>query len=246
QFPIQPNGPVTEYNNEFLGAPLATGKKLIVAPEEELQRLKFESSTGELELWDGRTNHNNGWYIVRTMVPKGAAKNAIEWIITPHTVNNWQYEPVIQVSQVGYHINQPKKVIIEQDKNDLSASEIKIHRINEKGRELVKSGTPEKWGNFLRYNYLQYDFSEIRIPGMYVVEYRDKVTHAFSIDDKIYDRHVWQPVLEYYLPVQMCHMRINEKYRVWHGLCHEDDALMAPLDTNHFDGYISGPSTLTK
>lgn len=246
QFPIQPNGPITEYNNEFLAAPLATGKKLIVAPEEELQRLTFKSNTGELELWDGRTNHNNGWYIVRTMVAKGASKNAIEWVITPHTVNNWQYEPVIQVSQVGYHINQPKKVIIEQDKNDLSASDIKIHRVTEKGKELVKSGTPERWGNFLRYNYLQFDFSDIHTPGMYVVEYRDKTTHAFSIDDKIYNRHVWQPVLEYYLPVQMCHMRINEKYRVWHGLCHEDDALMAPVNTNHFDGYTSGPSTLTK
>src|SRR5690606_30586900 len=100
QFPIQPNGPVTEYHNEFLAAPLATGKKLIVAPEEELQRIKFESNVGELELWNGRTNHNNGWYIIRTMIPKGASKNAIEWVITPHTVSNWQYEPVIQVSQV--------------------------------------------------------------------------------------------------------------------------------------------------
>lgn len=47
------------------------------------------------------------------------------------------------------------------------------------------------------------------------------------------------------LPVQMCHMRVNEKYRVWHDHCHHDDALMAPTDLNHFDGYISGASTLT-
>jgi len=40
-------------------------------------------------------------------------------------------------------------------------------------------------------------------------------------------------------------MRVNEKYRVWHGLCHMDDALMAPVNHNHFDGYIQGPSTLT-
>jgi len=33
---------------------------------------------------------------------------------------------------------------------------------------------------------------------------------------------------------------------VWHDRCHMDDALMAPVDTNHFDGYIQGPSTLTK
>jgi hypothetical protein len=41
-------------------------------------------------------------------------------------------------------------------------------------------------------------------------------------------------------------MRINEKYRVWHGLCHMDDALMAPVDYNHFDGYLQGKSTLTR
>jgi hypothetical protein len=40
-------------------------------------------------------------------------------------------------------------------------------------------------------------------------------------------------------------MRINEGYRVWHDLCHMDDALMAPVDTNHFDGYVQGSSTLT-
>ena len=58
--------------------------------------------------------------------------------------------------------------------------------------------------------------------------------------------NVWQPTLEYFLPVQMCHMRVNDKYRVWHGFCHMDDARMAPTDSNHFDGYIQGPSTLTK
>jgi endoglucanase len=43
----------------------------------------------------------------------------------------------------------------------------------------------------------------------------------------------------------MCHMRVNDRYRVWHGLCHADDALMAPVNHNHFDGYAQGSSTLT-
>ncbi|AOW20349.1 glycoside hydrolase family 9 protein [Urechidicola croceus] len=245
-FPIQPNGPITNYNNEYLAAPLAIGKKLIVAPEEDLQRIKFESTNTNLELWDGRTNHNNGWYIIRSTIPKGVSKNAIEWIITPNTVKNWKYKPVIQVSQLGYHNNQTKKIIIEQDKTDINTSELKIFKLTENGKELVNTGIPKSWGSFLRYNYLTYDFSEIKTSGMYVVEYRGQTTNPFKIDAKVFDRHVWQPVLEYYLPVQMCHMRVNEKYRVWHGLCHHDDALMAPTDTNHFDGYRSESSTLTK
>ncbi len=34
----------------------------------------------------------------------------------------------------------------------------------------------------------------------------------------------------------MCHMRVNEKYRVWHDCCHMDDAQMAQSH-NHIDGY---------
>ncbi len=41
-------------------------------------------------------------------------------------------------------------------------------------------------------------------------------------------------------------MRVNEKYRVWHGACHLDDALMAPTNCIHFDGYVQGAATLTK
>ena len=40
--------------------------------------------------------------------------------------------------------------------------------------------------------------------------------------------------------VQMCHMKIFEKYRVWHDVCHLDDALLAPPNINHFDVYTHG------
>ena len=245
-FPTQPNGPVSNVAGEFLAAPLATGRKLVVAPESDLQRLTIESRTGMLELLDGRTNHNNGWYIVRTAIPAGATKNAVEWVIRPHVVDDWMSDAVIQVSQVGYKTTQPKLAVIEQDKRDTKRDELRIFRLSENGRELVQAATPENWeGEFLRFNYLVHDFSGIREPGMYVIEYRSQESHPFRIGADVFSRHVWQPTLEYYLPAQMCHMRVNEKYRVWHGNDHVDDALMAPVDINHFDGYIQGPDTLT-
>ncbi len=245
-FPLQPNGPVTDYYDENLADPLATGNQLIIAPENELQRMKIISRKTPLELWDGRTNHNNGWYIVRSVVPSNATKDAIQWEISPNVVKDWVYDPVIQVSQLGYHTNQSKHVLIEQDPLDTTIDELSIYRLTENGKVILKKTAPEKWGEFLRYQYLTYDFSDIRDPGMYQISYRSNVSNPFKIGENVYDRHAWQPVLDYYLPVQMCHMRINEKYRVWHGVCHLDDALMAPLDTNHFDGYRQGPSTLTK
>jgi hypothetical protein len=81
---------------------------------------------------------------------------------------------------------------------------------------------------------------------MYEVGYGDLRSNAFQISEHVYERNVWQPTVEYFLPVQMAHMRVNDHYRVWHGLDHMDDALMAPVNHNHFDGYAQGPSTLTK
>ncbi len=80
---------------------------------------------------------------------------------------------------------------------------------------------------------------------MYVVSYGKARSNPFRIGTDVYARHVWQPTLEYFLPIQMCHVRVNESYRVWHDACHLDDARMAPVDHNHFDGYLQGPSTLT-
>ncbi len=245
-FPQQANGPIEKHEGEWLAVPLARGNKLVVAPEEDKQRMTIENAQGELELWDGRANHNNGWYIVRSLIKKGATKNAVEWVVTPNVVKGWKYKPVIQVSQLGYDSEQEKRIVIEQDKTDKKARKLTLYKLTEKGRQKVESGKPEYWGTFLRYNYFVYDFSKVTTPGMYLVEYADNESHSFEISADVYSRHAWQPTLEYYLPVQMCHMRVNEKYRVWHDLCHEDDARMSPVNTNHFDGYISGPSTLTK
>jgi endoglucanase len=244
-FPMQAEGPVVEYLGEYLTVPLATGKKLVVAPETDKQRIEIESMAGYLELLDGRSNHNNGWFIVRSSVPAGATKKAIEWIIKPNVIQGWNYGPVIHVSQVGYHPGQPKKAIIELDKSDNRQLKVEICRILGTGPAVVKSGQPEEWGAFLRYNYRTFDFTEIRESGMYIIKCGTASSEPFEISDDVYERDVWQPVLDYFLPVQMCHMRINDHYRVWHDWCHLDDALMAPVNHNHFDGYNQGPSTLT-
>ncbi len=244
-FPQQPNGPIDDYHGEFLASPLAEGRQLTVAPAHDHQRMTIKSLTEPLSLWDGRANHNNGWYIVRSLIPANATQKAVEWVITPHVIPGWEYAPVVQVSQLGYHPQQAKIAIIEQDDTDRKKKAVILYKLTPEGKTIVKTGAPEGWGEFLRYNYLTFDFSDIREPGMYMISYGDYQTHAFKIDNDVYERHAWQPTLEYYLPVQMCHMRVNEKYRVWHGACHLDDALMAPVSHNHFDGYIQGPETLT-
>lgn len=248
-FTRQPNGPnYKDKDGELQILPMAKGRKLTVAPETDRQRMVIENvGAGQLELIDGRGKHNNGWFVVRSLVPKGATKNAIEWLVTPYAIEGWKHEPVVQVSQVGYHPKQQKIAVIELDAADKNIQQASLLRVKEGGGyETALQTAPKNWGKFLRYNYLQFDFTKIEKPGMYIVRYGKYETEPFQINAEVYKRHVWQPTLEYFLPAQMCHMRVNERYRTWHGLCHLDDARMAPINHNHFDGYISGASTLTK
>ncbi len=247
-FPRQVNGPV--YYNEdhqLVIDPMATGKKLVVLPELKDQMITFETLKENLELVDGRSQRNNGWFVVRSPLKAGVMEKAAEWVISPAFESDYRYQPVIQVSQIGYRPNQTKIAVLEMDKRENNPGNMILLRITDKGGyQAVKTISPQQWGQFLRYNYAQYDFSDVRETGMYKLQYSETLSNPFMIHDEVFKRHVWQPTLEYYLPVQMCHMRINDRVKVWHGLCHDDDALMAPVNHIHFDGYRQGPSTLTK
>jgi hypothetical protein len=52
--------------------------------------------------------------------------------------------------------------------------------------------------------------------------------------------------MDVWFPVQMDHMMVNEAYRVWHGVPYLDDALQAPVNHTHFDGYHMDSVTDTK
>lgn len=189
-------------------------------------------------------NHNNGWFVLRTDIPAGVTAGAVRWLIEPSVVPGWTYKPVVQTSQVGYLPVQQKVAIIETDPKDTALASATLVRYDADGETAVKTAPVTEWeGDFLRYNYLKADFSDVSGSGLYRLKYGDSASPVFRIGDDIYDRGVWQPVIEYFLPVQMCHMRVTEKYRVWHDACHMDDARMAPVG-NHIDGYVQ-PEGLT-
>lgn len=222
--------------DDVIAEPYSIGTKFTSRPDDPYSKLTVESLTGDLKLYDGRMNHNNGWFVLRSEIKPGVTKGAVKWIIRPNVVNDWIYKPVVQTSQIGYHPNQEKEAVIEMDVRDTNIGEAQLIRINSDKESVVKSITPKSWGKFLRYNYLKVDFSDVKEAGLYRIKYGESLSPIFRIANDVYDRGVWQPVIEYFLPVQMCHMRVNEKYRVWHDFCHMDDARMAPA-TNHIDGY---------
>lgn len=222
--------------DDIISEPYAIGKKFTSRPDDPYSKVTIESLTGDLQLFDGRMNHNNGWFVLRSNIQPNTTQGAVKWIITPNIETDWMYKPVVQTSQVGYHPAQNKEAIIELDIRDNHLQEAQLVRMEADATRTVKTMQPVTWGKFLRYNYVKVDFSDIKEPGVYQIRYGNSTSPIFRIDNNVYDRGVWQPVLEYFLPVQMCHMRVNEKYRVWHDCCHMDDAQMAPA-FNHIDGY---------
>lgn len=241
-FPLYPSSSMTTINGETEPSPLASGKRIDLAPEDTERHITI-SSENELLLFDGRNKAQNGWFVVRSLLPAGKSGKIVEWFITAETLKNWTRQPVIAHSQVGYHPNQQKIAVIELDKNDEQRYLVQLLKVNNDGTTIrVFSEEAKPWGRYLRYNYLTFDFSAIQEPGIYRLQYGDVVTAPFRIDANVYQT-AWHPTLDVYYPIQMDHIFVREAYRVWHGDSHQDDALQAPINHHHFDLYAQGATT---
>ena len=233
--------------NEFIvPKPISKGHTIVVAPEDESLRVLFQSDA-ELNLFDGRNLSQNGTYVVRSFLPAGKTGTVLEWYVEPTPGAGWIREPNVGFSQIGYTPAQKKVAVIELDRNDKVASKAKIWRVNADGSNtLVLEPSVKEWGVFYdRYNYAQCDFSAVREPGTYFIEYKDVKTNPFPINVNVYDGK-WHNTMDVWLPVQMDHMLVNEAYRVWHGRSHMDDAIQAPTNYQQHDGYRMGNTTNTK
>ncbi|MES2674017.1 MAG: glycoside hydrolase family 9 protein [Pseudomonadota bacterium] len=243
-FPISPNG-LKEINKKVEPELMARGQHLVLAPNNKERRVSIESLHTPLELYDGRGKAQNGWFVVRSKIPAGKSGTVVEWQLNVDTVKNWVRKPMIAHSQVGYHPSQQKIAVIELDKNDKKNPPAKLFKIAADGtQKIVVSKKLSSWGKYLRYEYRQFDFSNVQEEGLYSIEYGEHKTGVFRIAKDAY-QSTWQPSLDMYLPIQMDHMLINEGYRIWHGASHLDDALQAPVNREHFDLYAQGPTTDT-
>lgn len=226
--------------------PIASGRTVILAPEDPERRIQIQSMNGDLMLLDGRNVAQNGWYVVRTLIPANKTGKVAEWLLTASTIPDWIRPPVIAHSQVGYRLDQEKVAVIELDKNDAPLATASVLRLTDRGEWIEKySGAVREWGPYLRYHYVRFDFSAVSDTGLYCIQYGGRKTGPFPIGAHVYDSG-WQQTLDVWFPVQMDHMFVNEAYRVWHGAAHLDDALQAPVNHQHFDGYRMGDSTETR
>ncbi|HTX76119.1 MAG TPA: glycoside hydrolase family 9 protein [Terracidiphilus sp.] len=223
--------------------PIVTGTSITLAAEDPLYRVNVTSDTAPVSLFDGRDRAQNGWFVLRSLVPSGKTDDAIVWHIHPDLMPNWTRPPVIAHSQVGYPPEFPKVAVLELDANFDAPKTAKVLRLEPDGEYKQvfegKISTPTPW---LRYHYANFDFSSVKEPGLYEIEYAGQRTALFPIEKDVYS-HTWQSSLSGFLAVEMDHVSVREGYRIWHGPSHLDDARQAPLNWQHFDGYRQGPTT---
>ena len=219
--------------------PIETGHSITMATESPERMIRISSDDAELELYDGRMLAQNGWFVLRSVLPKGKTGKVVTWTVEPHAIPGWIREPNIGFSQIGYTPEQPKVAVIELDKQDKTHATASLMRIKDDGTtEQAFKGNIQEWGPYYKYNYVKFDFSSVRQPGIYFIQYGNTKTNNFLIDDHVYDK-ITDATTDVWVPIHMNHMYVTEGYRTWHGEPFKEGYLQAP-PSDHFDLHSQG------
>ena len=223
--------------------PFAEGKNITLGVDDALARINVKSDTADLMLFDGRDRAQNGWFVLRSLIPSGKTTGAIVWHIRPDVIPNWTRPPMIAHSQVGYAPDFSKEAVLELDPKYDGPKTAKVLRLMEDGSyKQVFEGPITPSTPWLRYVYSKFDFTPVKDPGLYVIEYADQRTAPFPISKDAY-ANIWQDSLDHHLAEQMDHVSVREAYRIWHGASHLDDGRMAPVVGEQFDGWNQATAT---
>ena len=223
--------------------PFAEGKSITLGVDDALARVNVTSDTADLMLFDGRNRAQNGWFVLRSLIPSGKTTGAIVWHIRPDVIPNWTRPPMIAHSQVGYAPDFSKVAVLELDPKYNGPKMARVLRLTEDGSyKQVFEGPITPSTPWLRYVYSKFDFTPVKDPGLYVIEYADQRTAPFPISRDAY-ANIWQDSLDHHLAEQMDHVSVREAYHVWHGASHLDDGRMAPVVGEQFDGWNQATAT---
>jgi hypothetical protein len=223
--------------------PFAQGRSITLGVDDALARINVKSDTADVMLFDGRDRAQNGWFVLRSLIPSGKTTGAIVWHIRPDVIPNWTRPPMIAHSQVGYAPEFSKVAVLELDAKYNGPKTAKVLRLTEDGTyKPVFEGPITPATPWLRYVYSKFDFTSVKDPGLYVIEYADQRTAPFPISKDAY-ANIWQDSLDHHLAEQMDHVSVREGYRVWHAASHLDDGRLAPVVGEQFDGWNQATAT---
>jgi hypothetical protein len=107
--------------------PFAEGKSITLGIDDPLARVNVKSDTADLMLFDGRDRAQNGWFVLRSLIPSGKTTGAIVWHIRPDLIPNWTRPPMIAHSQVGYAPGFAKVAVLAVS---LAAANVNYHSLS--------------------------------------------------------------------------------------------------------------------
>jgi endoglucanase len=217
--------------------PFASGKSVTLAADDPQYRIKITSENGPVSMYDGRNRAQNGWFVLRTLIPSGKTEGAVVWHIRPDVIPNWTRPPMVAHSQAGYAPNFPKVAVIELDPKFNAPKTAKVLRLVKTAPTSRCSKGPLSDSDPVAALHLR----EVRFlfrQGARPV--RDRICGPAHRpvphrQGRLQPDVAIQP--DGFLAVEMDHVSVREGYRLWHGVSHLDDARQAPPNTQHFDGY---------
>lgn len=66
--------------------PLERGHEMLLAPETPERTISIKSDDAEIMLYDGRVIAQNGWFVLRSILPTGKTGKVVTWLVEPHAV----------------------------------------------------------------------------------------------------------------------------------------------------------------
>jgi hypothetical protein len=201
-FPRHPNGPMQKDATGIAQpAPIATGQRIVLSPEDPLTRVTISSDSGPLMFFDGRNKAQNGWFVVRTLISSGRTQNAVVWHIHPNVVSGWTRPPVVACNQVGY--TPPRKVaVIESTRSSMPRRPLACFAwrpMASIARLFRAKSNPGANGCAISMRASR--FSALHEPGIYAIEYAGHL-NAIRILNRCIASMSGRP-RSIYLPVQM-------------------------------------------
>ncbi|MFC1582297.1 glycoside hydrolase family 9 protein [Planctomycetota bacterium] len=210
-------------------------KKLECQPDNNPLNFIFESgrefAISEERRWSGQS------YRVGFGVPRGGNNASTEFYLTLPQVPDFNGS-FVRYSRIGYPVKGPKFVILEWpqrfDRPDDAVS------LKSAGGKTVKQGTfgPTSDYTYMQSSFAAFDFSEIKTPGKYTLEWSAGKTRI-EIKPSVFEDRLWEPTLDYFIPFLMCHAKVDLGKYPDHEKCHMDDGIRVPPNYPDIDQFRS-------
>ena len=133
-FPRLPTGPMKKDSDGAIEpVALASGQKIVLSPEDPLTRVSITSDGATLQLFDGRNQAQNGWFVLRSLIPPGKTGEVAVWHIHLKVVQGWTRPPVVGYNQVGYTPGRAKIAVLELERQFHAATTARVLQLSPDG-----------------------------------------------------------------------------------------------------------------